>query len=58
MTEFEQNMNHEIDIANWEDEGGALKPEVFGPKKRTNVLLVCLGLFVALPLIYLLAKER
>jgi hypothetical protein len=21
MTEFEQNMNHEIDIANWEDEG-------------------------------------
>lgn len=57
MTEFEQNMNHEIDIANWEDEGGALKPQPLPPNNH-NVLLICAGLFVVLPLVYLLVKKR
>jgi hypothetical protein len=56
VTEFENNMNKEIDIATWEDEGGALKPQPFPPKSH-NALMFCLGLLVALPLIYLFVKK-
>lgn len=56
MTEFENYINKEIDIATWEDEGGALKPQPLPPKKH-NVLVICLGLFVVSPLIYLLVKK-
>lgn len=56
MTEFEYNMNKEIDIATWEDEGGALKPQSLPPKSH-NVLVICLSLVIVLPLIYLLAKK-
>ncbi len=56
MTEFENYINKEIDIATWEDEGGALKPQPLQPKKQ-NTLMICLGLLIALPLIYLLVKK-
>jgi hypothetical protein len=56
MTEFENNMNKEIDIATWEDEGGALRPKPLQPKKH-NTLFICLGLLIALPLIYSLVKK-
>jgi hypothetical protein len=56
MTEFENNMNKEIDIATWEDEGGALKPQPLKTKKQ-NGLIIFLGLLAALPLIYLLVKK-
>ncbi len=56
MTEFEYNMNKEIDIATWEDEGGTLKPQPL-PSKNHNVLVICLGLFIAFPLIYLLVQK-
>lgn len=56
MTEFEDKMNKEIDIATWEDEGGALKPQPLQPKKH-NALMFCIGLLVTLPLIYLVVKK-
>jgi hypothetical protein len=56
MTEFENNMNKEIDIATWEDEGGALKPQPLQPKKH-NPLMIFLGLIAVLPLVYWLVKK-
>lgn len=56
MTEFETKINNEIDIATWEDEGGALKPRPLQPKKR-NTMMIILGLLVTLPLIYSFVKK-
>lgn len=56
MTEFQVYLDKEIDIATWEDEGGALITQPLQPKKR-NALMFCLGLLVALPLIYLFVKK-
>ncbi len=45
-------------IADWEDEGGALKP-LFIPEVMTNnkVILICIGCLVVLPFFYWLAKK-
>lgn len=56
MTEFENYINKEIDIATWEDEGRALKPQSLPPKNH-NVLVIGLGLIVVLPLIYWVVKK-
>jgi hypothetical protein len=56
MAEFQNYINKEIDIATWEDEGGALKPQPLPPKSH-NAIMFCLGLLVALPLIYLFVKK-
>ena len=43
-------------IANWEDEGGALKP-IRVVKKKSYSLLIFLGFLVGLPVIYWLTKK-
>ncbi len=57
MTEFENYINKEIDIATWEDKDGALKMRPLETKKN-NSLIIVLGLVVALSLIYSLVKKN
>lgn len=46
-------------IANWEDEGGALKP-VFVPdiKPRNTTRIIWLGSLITLPFLFWLAKRE
>jgi hypothetical protein len=56
MQRLEQKIIEKEAIANWEDEGGALKP-VQLIQKRENTLLICVGILVSLPFFYWLAKK-
>jgi hypothetical protein len=56
METYTQKINDKEAIANWEDEGGALK---FQPiiKKNNHAILIGVGIFISLPFFYWLAKK-
>ena len=59
MTEFEYNINKEIDIATWEDEGGALKPVFVSVTKSGNMArVIWFGSLITLPFLFWLAKRQ
>jgi hypothetical protein len=56
MQNLEKKIIEKEAIANWEDEGGALKP-VQVIEKKDNTFLICVGILVSLPFFYWLAKK-
>ena len=56
MKNFETKISEKEAIANWEDEGGALRPIAI-PKSNNKALFICLGCLVTLPLLYWLARR-
>ena len=51
-----KNITEKEAIANWEDEGGALKP-IRVVKKKSYSWLIFLGFLVGLPVIYWFTKK-